>query len=291
MCGVQRCAANDAKASRAYTSEQQCASVDVAHESCEHVSLLTGHCRALAGPRPGPMTQKATPRSCSKRAAGRDAGSIALHVCTIAAWCYNGVHVRTADATPWNNYGPTHTELTRESHSRQRSQFPIQQHEVRSIATDVCTIALRAMAVQWSAHYVCRRDVAIAGGGAKDSCAPLHHVHHCLDVTLALHWSPRHDCERDEAVAGRGETHRDGQDEPWLKLSRSRAVEHDVAGQKRPYWQRGVRHLQPICVHLHATTQPTPSAAGPAISAGGAPYCCICCMRVATRSVSSGASS
>ena len=73
-------------------------------------------------------------------------------------------------------------------------------------------------------------------------------VHHCLDIiAFALHWSPRHDCERDEAVAGLGETHRDGQNEPWIMLSRSRPVEPGVAGRKRPCWQRGV--------HIHRTNE------------------------------------
>ena len=63
------------------------------------------------------------------------------------------------------------------------------------------------MVVHWSAHFVCRRDVAITGGGAKDSeeansmmfdrdraddktCAPLHRDcaplpgHHCFCAAL-----------------------------------------------------------------------------------------------------------
>ena len=71
------------------------------------------------------------------------------------------------------------------------------------------------------------------GNGAGDErCAPLHRVHHCLDIiALALHSGrPRHDCERDEAVARLGETHRDGQNETWIMLSRSRQVEPGAAG-------------------------------------------------------------
>lgn len=45
------------------------------------------------------------------------------------------------------------------------------------------------------------------------------------------------------------------------------------------------------CHAAHMTAQPALSATGPAISAGGGPQACICCMSVATLSVSSGDSS
>ena len=91
--------------------------------------------------------------------------------------------------------------------------------EVCTIALNVCTIASRAMAVQWSPHSILaftmkhehvlmqntwRRCVDIRRDPSRRATRS---VYHCTVCTIAstsfpLHWSPsapRHDCERDEA--------------------------------------------------------------------------------------------
>ena len=65
------------------------------------------------------------------------------------------------------------------------------------------------------------------------------------------------------------------------------APEHVPVGRTR---RRGVGWGHD-CHAAHMTAQPALSATGPAISAGGGPQACICCMSVATLSVSSGDSS